>query len=231
MRRSFHNSMPCFLGRQLRQLTDHYNAQSLASQFRRKRFSAFAALLNRLSGCVHILDVGGDEQFWEIGPGRDDRLQVTLLNLLASRPQNPRYRMVKANACFMPFHDRKFDVVFSNSVIEHLGGFEHQKKMADEVQRVGKRYFVQTPSKWFPLEPHFLFPGFQFLPFSWRVWIASHYTVGWYCHPGDRKAARQEVESIRLLTKRECAWLFPGATVLVERVCGLPKSYLIIGGW
>jgi hypothetical protein len=223
--------MPGFLHHQLRRLTDHYNSQSLASQFRRKRIASFAALLNRLSGPVHILDVGGDEKFWDTGPGQDHRLQVTLLNLLANPSKNARYRMVRADARFIPFPAREFDVVFSNSVIEHLGSYENQRKMADEIRRVGKRCFVQTPSKWFPLEPHFLFPAFQFLPFSWRVWIASHYAAGWYCHPGDPDSARKEVESIRLLTKQDCTRLFPGSTVLVERLFGFPKSYLIIDGW
>ena len=223
--------MPGFPGRQLRRLTDHYDSQSLASHFRGKRFAAFTALFNQLSGPVRVLDVGGDEKFWDVRLGKENRLQLTLLNLLTSPAKDARYRIVAGDARFMPFQAGMFDVVFSNSVIEHLGSFENQKKMADEIRRVGKRYFIQTPSKWFPLEPHFLFPGFQFLPFSWRVWIASHYAAGWYCHPGDASAARKEVESIRLLTKKECARLFAGSTILVERLFGLPKSYLILGGW
>ena len=223
--------MPGFSGRQLRRLTDHYDSQSLASHFRRKRFATFTALLSRLSGPVSILDAGGDEEFWNVLTGKANHLQLTLLNLLTSPAKNSRHHVVRGDVRFMPFPTAGFDMVFSNSVIEHLGSFENQKKMADEIRRVGKRYFIQTPSRWFPLEPHFLFPGFQFLPFSWRVWIASHYAAGWYCHPGDPDSARKEVESIRLLSKQDCARLFPGSTILVERLFGLPKSYLILGGW
>lgn len=62
------------------------------------------------------------------------------------------------------FGDSSFDVVFSNSVIEHLFTFENQRRMAREVQRVGKAFWVQTPNFWFPMEPHFHVPGWQWMP-------------------------------------------------------------------
>jgi 2-polyprenyl-3-methyl-5-hydroxy-6-metoxy-1,4-benzoquinol methylase len=67
------------------------------------------------------------------------------------------------------FQNDEFDIVFSNSVIEHVGSYEEQNLMASEVRRVGKRYFIQTPNLFFPIEPHFLFPFFQFLPLDYRV--------------------------------------------------------------
>ncbi|MBC8844888.1 class I SAM-dependent methyltransferase, partial [Escherichia coli] len=65
--------------------------------------------------------------------------------------------------------DQQFDIVFSNSVIEHLYTWENQEKMAKEVLRVGKYHFIQTPNYWFPIEPHWVFPFFQFLPKSIRI--------------------------------------------------------------
>src|SRR5690625_7584560 len=56
------------------------------------------------------------------------------------------------------------DVVYSNSLIEHVGNRKNQLLFADEVQRVGKSYWVQTPNKYCTVEPHFLFPFFQFMP-------------------------------------------------------------------
>ena len=63
------------------------------------------------------------------------------------------------------FKDKSFDAVFSNSVIEHVGTFEDQKMMANEVIRVTNFYFIQTPNLYFPIEPHFLVPFFQFSSF------------------------------------------------------------------
>ena len=61
-----------------------------------------------------------------------------------------------------PFKDKSFDIVHSNSVIEHLYNFENQKKMASEIMRVGQKHIVQTPNKYFFLEPHLsYFPFFN----------------------------------------------------------------------
>ena len=75
--------------------------------------------------------------------------------------------------------------------------------MAREVQRVGQRYLVQTPNYFFPIEPHLVFLGFQWLPATARVWLVQHFDLGWCKRRPDRESARQLVNSIRLLRKRE----------------------------
>lgn len=69
------------------------------------------------------------------------------------------------------YEDKSFNLVFSNSVIEHVGDFTAQRKMAKEMMRVGKHCYLQTPNRYFPLEPHFLFPCFQFLPIRLRAFF------------------------------------------------------------
>jgi hypothetical protein len=161
-----------------------------------------------------------------------DDVHITLINLGQQNTSAKNIISVAGDAREMPgFQDQSFDVVFSNSVIEHVGDFHNQQKMAGEIRRIGKRYFVQTPNRGFPMEPHFLFPFFQFLPFSTRVWIASHYKVGWYCRPNDPVAARREVEAIRLLKKRELQSLFPEAKLYQERFFGMTKSFIAYHGW
>jgi Methyltransferase domain len=44
--------------------------------------------------------------------------------------------------------------------------------------RVAKRYFVQTPNRYFPIEPHFLFSGFQFLPLPVKRWLLMLFSLG-----------------------------------------------------
>jgi hypothetical protein len=103
--------------------------------------------------------------------------------------------------------------------------------MANEVCRVGKCYFVQTPNKYFPLEPHFLFPFFQFLPIRFRAWLLQNFKLGWFTKTPDALEAREVVESIRLLTKKEFKAFFPNASIYEEKVLWMTKSFIAYGGW
>ncbi|MCX5694950.1 MAG: methyltransferase domain-containing protein [Candidatus Omnitrophica bacterium] len=123
--------------------------------------------------------------------------------------------------------DKEFDVVFSNSVIEHVGSFEDQKKMAGEIQRVGKMYFLQTPCFRFPLEPHFFTIGFQFLPLKAKAFLIRHFNLGWYPKERDYKKSINLASSIRLLRKYELKKLFTGGRIIPERFCGLTKSLIV----
>jgi 2-polyprenyl-3-methyl-5-hydroxy-6-metoxy-1,4-benzoquinol methylase len=68
-----------------------------------------------------------------------------------------------------PSAARSFDIVFSNSVIEHVGDAESQQQFAHEIARVGRAYWVQTPNRRFPVEPHLLTPFLHFLPTRWSA--------------------------------------------------------------
>ena len=217
----------------LRRLADNTQPNSLATAARRKRFSFFLQLLNTLPRPIRILDVGGTREFWNnMGFTTSPDIHVTLLNLDASPIEEPGFSAVIGDARQMPhFRDGEFDVVFSNSVIEHVGKRADQQKMADELRRVGQRYFVQTPNYWFPLEPHFLFPGFQFLPVTARVYLVTHFRLGWQPRYANRTEAQQVIETTVLLTQKELRQLFPDAQVYQERFMGLTKSLVVYGGW
>jgi hypothetical protein len=92
---------------------------------------------------------------------------------------------------------------------------------------VGKQYFIQTPNFWFPIEPHFVFPAFHWLPVGIRAWLVTHFALGWYEKFTDIKQAKAEVQSIRLLTKREFTGLFPGLELSEEKFWGLTKSFTV----
>ncbi len=217
----------------LKSFADNSDANSFATRMRRARFSLFLDLLGRLPGHVEILDIGGTQEFWNLMlPGNPGDIRVTLLNLDHQQVTSRYFVSASGDARAMPqFADRSFDVVFSNSVIEHVGSFREQSRMAAEIRRVGKRYFVQTPNKRFPLEPHFLFPWFQYLPAAVRAGMVQRFDVGWYRRIPDAAAARAEVDSIQLLTQRRFVSLFPGARLHVERFAGLAKSFTVFGGW
>jgi hypothetical protein len=201
---------------------------------RRRRFSLFLSLLSGVERPLRILDVGGTSEFWQLmGLDHLEGVKVTLFNLQAQSVAGSVFESVAGDARDLSrYSDRSFDVVFSNSVIEHLGPkFSDQQRMAGEIERVAHRYFVQTPNRYFPLEPHFLVPGFQFMPVSLRTWLVSSFDVGWYKRIPDKAAAQREVESVSLLTQRQLKTLFPHALIYKERLLGLTKSFVAFGGW
>jgi len=183
----------------LRNLANGWRSGSLAARLRQKRFAFFLSLLERLPGPVDILDLGGQEAFWQVVGADSPRIKsITLLNLWKEPVTLPKLRSVAGDARDLSaFSDQSVDVVFSNSVIEHVGGLREQQRMAKEIARVGRRYFVQTPNRHFPLEPHFLFPFFQYLPLRVRAQLHHRFTLGWWKRQPDHFEALAEVESIR----------------------------------
>ena len=161
----------------------------------------------------------------ELPPSRE--IRVTLLNTEAQEAPGSGFVSVVGDATSMPqFTDRQFHIVFSNSTLEHLGSLGAQQAMANEARRVGSVYCVQTPNRYFPLEPHFLFPCFQFLPLDLRAWLLQRRDLGWYTKAQDRQTALSQVSAIRLLSKREIRRLFPEVTIFEERLLGLVKSFV-----
>ena len=145
--------------------------------------------------------------------------------------RHPQIRSVAGTAIDMSeFAENQFDVVFSNSVIEHVGGIAEQRRMADEVRRVGRRYSVQTPNRYFPIEPHFFFPFFGVMPIAMRAFLLRHFALGWGERVRDREESRRVAQSARLLTRRELLAMFPDGQLARERVAGLTKSFSVYGG-
>jgi hypothetical protein len=212
---------------------DNRRPDSLANRFRRRRFRFLSALLAPLPRPVRMLDVGGTERFWrQMGAAGDAALEITVLNVARQEAEADNIRSLTGDARDLSrFDDGAFDVVFSNSVIEHLGGRADQERMATEVRRVGVRYFVQTPNRYFPIEPHFLVPGFQFLPLSARIALVRHFALGYHDALPDPDEARRAVTEIRLLGATDLRRLFPDGELYRERVLGLTKSFVAYGGW
>jgi hypothetical protein len=215
----------------LRRLVDSRSPGSLAASLRRRRFARFLELIEGCKRPVSILDVGGDEGFWRsMGLAGDMDYRITLLNRYEARTRSENCESLVGDATSMPeLGDREFDAVFSNSVIEHVGDFEAQRAMAREIQRVGKSYFVQTPNRYFPIEPHFLVPLFQFLPVPLRVALVRRFDLGWYRRIPDAAGARRHVLAHRLLCAAEMRQLFPCAALEREKLCGLTKSLIAWG--
>jgi hypothetical protein len=178
---------------------------------------------------TRVLDVGGTPSVWGLLPVQP---RVTILNLPRAAPDRSGFDLVFASGCELPFRDRSFDIVFSNSVIEHVGAPAEQQRFAEEIRRVARAYFVQTPNRWFPIEPHMLTPLVHFLPRSWQPSLVRRFTVWqWIERPSeDRRAFYVEhyLKDIRLLSYSDMARLFPEATVVRERWMGWTKSLIAV---
>ncbi len=179
---------------------------------------------------VRILDIGGTNLFWEQRGwvGRRD-IHIVLVNLEAepSKYENIEGRAGDATD-LSEFSDRSFDIVFSNSVIEHLQTLDRQAAMAAEVRRLAPLYWVQTPNFWFPIEPHFLTPGWHWLPERIRVALLRRRRWGWRGPCPDPQEAKALVDEIRLMRRRELVNLFPDATLREERLGLFVKSFVAV---
>src|SRR5713101_3133043 len=196
--------------------------------FRKRRFARFLQALSPRAE-DRILDVGGYPGNWQ-GVAIESRL--TILNIHdinpAAKGLEDRYELVVGDGTKLPYSDNTYDIVFSNSVIEHLGTLERQKAFAAEVRRVGKKLWIQTPAKCFLIEPHLIAPLVHFFPKAIQRRLIRHCTVwGWL-----KKATARQVEDflseVRLLNHREMVELFPDCEIIAEKVLGLTKSYLAI---
>jgi hypothetical protein len=207
------------------------DSESYANRVRKKRMKSFAAYFPEIvNSHIRILDLGGTINYWkQIGYENNEKIEITLLNLQEQPSYSSNISSVSGDACDLSrFKDKSYDIVFSNSVIEHVGGFKRQKEMASELIRVGKGYFVQTPNYWFPLEPHFLIIGFQYMPGWLRRLLIMHFNLGWYQKIKEKKTAKEVSDSIHLLSKKKLQILFPGAIIVREPFLLLTKSFIAI---
>lgn len=211
---------------------DWRDEHSLSARLRRKRSEFFKSLFMPLPRPLTILDVGGLPTVWErLGLINVNDIHITLLNTEEHSEEcavsYSNFTSVVGDARDMrQFKDREFDIAYSNSVIEHVGSEQDRQQMACEIRRVAARYFVQTPYRYFPIEPHFVFPMFQFLPRPVQLFLLQNYRLGWNREPLSRKDAESAVDSIYLLSAREIKDLFPDAEIKYERFGGLVKSVL-----
>jgi len=194
---------------------------------RKARMKIFLDLLAKVPRPINMLDVGGTEKYWQTMGFDESGVTITCANLMTFEPTEPFIRSVQGDATNLAqFGEKEFDIVYSNSVIEHLFTFDNQMKMADEVRRVGKRYFIQTPSRYFPMEPHFLKIYWQFYPVSLRTKMLMSGEVGFHPKQTSTEDALRLIEEHRLMTENEFRKCFPEATIIKEKYKGLTKSYM-----
>jgi hypothetical protein len=178
---------------------------------------------------MRVLDLGGTVEMWT--KSTEHPREVVLVNEYAQESPADWIRPVVGDACSLPaeLDSERFDLVYSNSVIEHVGGYARRLAFASSVHAMADRHWIQTPYRYFPIEPHWVFPGFQFLPLSMRALISRHWTLTRTHDPSRSNRANLDyVLSIELIGRAEMKHLFPQSELLIEKFAGVPKSLVAI---
>lgn len=213
--------------------------KSIAYRCRKKRFRIFERFFRetllpdaiRSGKKLKILDVGGTPNFWKCMNFRYlNAVSITTLNVkkYETDPSQHNVHSVVGDATNLSRYEKQqFDLVFSNSVIEHVGDFEKQREMVREMMRVGRHGYLQTPNKYFVLEPHFLVPFFQFFPLRVKAFLVRRFKLGVMPKAKDDKDAIEIANSVRLMTKKELGLLFPGVEIRREKIGFITKSFYL----
>ena len=208
-----------------RYVSDISSPSSLAGRSRLARWTEFTSRFPDIATCS-VLDLGGTSGFWRTAPLKP--AHVTVLNLSDDQADEEWITVVTGDACAPPASIAdSYDLVFSNSLIEHVGGHFQRLRLAEVVHEKAPRFWIQTPYRYFPIEPHWVAPGMQVLPFRARVEMSRRWPMGHYREaPSDQ--AVDAVAEVELLSKTEMTRYFPDADIWWDRFAGLPKSMVAV---
>ena len=203
---------------------------------RARKLALFNQIINPEED-MKLLDVGAqvnpnshkEHQLIDTYPWKHNFAVVNISedHVSAIKKRYPEVEAVVCDACRLPWPDKSFDVVFSNAVIEHLGSFERQKAMAAEIMRVGKRWFVTTPNRWFPFEFHLRLPFVTWLPGKSYLRIGNIIS---YNHIRGKYMFGVKRNDLRLLSAGELEKCFPGSKIIKQRVTFMAETLIAIGG-
>lgn len=190
------------------------------NRFRRKRFGWFFQFLE-VGPTASILDVGGLAYDWITIGYHGEVTCVSLSHIREGKWGKGNITYMKQNATALPYPDQGFEIVYSNSLLEHVGR-SNQTAVANEIRRVARRYWVQVPNRNFPLEPHYRALFFYQMPPRLRQLVATYWTPMVTKH----NHYLAEVNTIYPLDRHKMQVLFPEAIILEEKLMGLTKSVI-----
>lgn len=211
----------------LSRIWDVSDARSISTRMRTQRWVQLGRTFPDLAE-MRVLDLGGTVDSWRLAPARPK--QLVLLNLTAQDTRVDWATSVVGDACDPPtlLADEPFDLVYSNSVIEHIGGHFRREQFANVVRRSGEHHWIQTPYRHFPIEPHWVFPWFQHLPPTVKATVSRVWPMGNYGRITDPDTTLSYVLDIELIGIAQMRHYFPDSKIEREPFMGLTKSLIAV---
>lgn len=177
-----------------------------------------------------ILDVGGVPETWLSRPQivkRIDILNLTKIEFDSNKFPDYNINTIVGDGCSLPFDDKSYDIVYSNSVIEHVGDWDRQKAFANEVRRVGKKIWVQTPAYECPFEPHYLGIFIHWFPVNIRRKIVRWFTLRGLIDRPSQEMIDNMIKYTNIINKVEFTTLFYDCEIIMEKLFpNIIKSYI-----
>ena len=173
---------------------------------------------------MRVLDLGGSPAYWVNAPLRPASVRCVNLNADDASPDSSWIEYAVADACTP--QPGEYDLVVSNSCIEHVGGHERRLRFSETVHAAADRHWVQTPYRYFPIEPHWMFPGFQFFPSSTQMRLSKKWPLGHIRSTSD--SAWADVSWVELLSITDMRGYFSDSALYFERWSGAVKSLVAV---
>jgi len=199
-----------------RKIFYHYSERS-----RKEKVKLFFKLLTPLPD-DGLLDAGGGEGtgFREIWNYFNKVVVIDLdrCTMKKVRRELPKIEVIVGDVCNIPLKDKSVDFVFSNAVIEHIDKGKRYL-FAKEIKRVSRKgYFITTPNYWFPFEPHYMCPFWQYFPERFKKIFKRYFRIGHF-----KKGLYKRID---LLTKSELASLFPEGSIYGLKITFMPETLI-----
>ncbi len=204
---------------------------SIGARFRARRWTQVTEHFPDF-GNYRVVDLGGTASWWLAAPIQPKELVIvnlidSELSIGVAQDVPDWMHLTEGDACEPPDLGA-CDLVFSNSVIEHVGGAARRAQFANVVHKLAPRHWIQTPYRYFPIEPHWIFPGFQFLPLNARAWLTTRWPL-MHTRSTDRDEAIGTALGVELIGVTEMKHLFPRSSIVHERLGPLTKSIVAVG--
>jgi hypothetical protein len=207
-----------------RRLIDESDRRSVASEARRRRWQQLLTAFPDLAQ-MRVIDLGGVVGEWQRAPVQP--ASVLVVNLFDQEPVGT-IDALTGDACALSAAEvGRFDLAYSNSVLDLVGGHSRRTEFANVVGSLAERHWVQTPNRYFPVDACTLFPFQPLLPLEVRAWLARRWPLG-YRRTDDHTGSVLINLSRDPLSAAGLAAYFPDSEIWRERFYGLTKSLIAV---